>query len=207
MSISQVVNKHFKSASQNFKFENTFPNRPIVAYRRQKTIGDHLIRAKLHPPQRAGPRTRHESRGDKPGFKKCGRFGWGCEMCHYSEPSTSHRSTATGQIWPITCTDKFVLYDILCLKCHNEHPGKDDLYTGKTRDSMASRASAHRSDVRTHKNKAIAEHFNGPGHSMADMQFRPFEKINDEDETLLASRETHWIRIKKSYQVGINRQK
>ena len=72
---------------------------------------------------------------------------------------------------------------------------------------MASRASAHRSDVRTHKNKAIAEHFNGPGHSMADMQFLPFEKINGEDETLLASRETHWIRIKKSYQVGINRQK
>ena len=79
------------------------------------------------------------------------------------------------------------------MKCHSEHPGKDDLYTG--------------SDVRTKKNKAIAEHFNGPGHSLSDMLFLPFEKIKYEDETLLASRETFWIRTKKSYEVGINRQK
>ena len=51
MSISNIVNKHFKSATQNFKFKHAFPNRPIVAYRKQKTIGDHLIRSKLHPPQ------------------------------------------------------------------------------------------------------------------------------------------------------------
>lgn len=93
------------------------------------------------------------------------------------------------------------------MKCHSEHPGIDDLYTGKTTNSMASRASAHRSDVRTNKSKAIAEHFNGPGHSLSDMLFSPFEKIKNEDETLLASREAYWIHTKKSYEMGINRQK
>ena len=56
MSISHIVNKHYKAAAQNFKFQHTFPNKPMVAYRKQKTIGDNLIRAKLHPPQRVGIR-------------------------------------------------------------------------------------------------------------------------------------------------------
>ena len=193
MSISHIVNKHYKAAAQNFKFQHTFPNKPMVAYRKQKTIGDNLIRAKLHPPQRVGIRTRHESRGTKPGFKKCQRFGWGCELCHYTEPSTTHKSTATGEVFPITssitCTDDFILYDILCKKCTSEHPGENDLYTGKTTDSAASRSSSHRSDIRTGKKKAVPEHFNGTGHSISDMLFIPFEKIMNRDETLLASRE------------------
>ena len=61
--------------------------------------------------------------------------------------------------------------------------------------------------MRLAKNKAVAEHFNGPGHSMSDMRFLPFEKIPQKDETLLASREEYWIRKKQSYEKGINRQK
>ena len=170
-----------------------------------------MIRAKLHPIPRSGARTRHESRGSKPGFKKCQRFGWGCELCHYTEPSTTHKSTATGEVFPITssitCTDDFILYDIICKKCTSLHPGENDLYTGKTTDSAASRSSAHRSDVRTGKKKAVPEHFNGPGHSISDMLFVPFEKIMNKDETLLKSREEYWIRRKLSYEKGINRQK
>ena len=157
------------------------------------------------------PRPGASTRGPKPGFKKCMRFGWGCELCHYVVPSTTHKSTVTNEEFPInstiTCTDSFLIYDILCLKCHREHPGDKDLYTGKTTDTAASRLSAHRSDVRTKKNKAVAEHFNGPGHSMSDMRFLPFEKIYQQDETLLASREEFWIQKKQSYEKGINRQK
>ena len=72
---------------------------------------------------------------------------------------------------------------------------------------MAARSSAHRSDTRTEKNKAVAEHFNGPGHALSDMVFLPFEKVLNRDETLLASREEYWIRKKQSYEKGINRQK
>ena len=96
---------------------------------------------------------------------------------------------------------------MLCIKCNQEHPGDRDIYTGKTTDSAAKRFSSHRSDVRLQKNNAIGEHFNGPGHSMSDMKFLPFEKIPENDETLLASRETFWIRKKQSYERGINRQK
>ena len=57
------------------------------------------------------------------------------------------------------------------------------------------------------KINAIGEHFNGPEHFMSDMKFFPFKKIPENDETLLASRETFWIRKKQSYEKGINRQK
>ena len=61
--------------------------------------------------------------------------------------------------------------------------------------------------TRTGKKKAVPEHFNGPGHSISDMLFVPFEKIMNRDETLLKSREEYWIRRKLSYEKGINRQK
>ena len=139
------------------------------------------------------------------------RFGWGCELCHYVEPSNTHKSTVTNEVFPITsaitCTDSYILYDILCLKCNREHPGDQDLYTGKTTDTAASHLSSHRSDVRTQKINAIGEHFNGPGHSISDMRFLPFEKITQNDETLIGSREEFWIQKKQSYEKGINRQK
>ena len=72
---------------------------------------------------------------------------------------------------------------------------------------MAKRSSAHRSDTRTAKNKAVPEHFNGPGHSLSDMVFLPYEKIPNGDETLLASREEFWIKKKQAYEKGINRKK
>ena len=53
----------------------------------------------------------------------------------------------------------------------------------------------------------MPEHFNGPGHSLADMLFLPIEKVTNGDETLLASREEFWIRKKQSYEKGMNRQK
>ena len=81
------------------------------------------------------------------------------------------------------------------------------MYVGKTTDSISSRSSAHRSDTRTGKNKAISEHYNGPGHSLSDMVFLPFEKVLNRDETLVASREEYWIRKKQTYEKGINRQK
>ena len=64
-SVPQIMTKHFKVASENWKFQKTFKNKPIVAYRRQKTIGDYLVSAKLHPPQRSGAQTR----GQQPGLK------------------------------------------------------------------------------------------------------------------------------------------
>ena len=64
------------------------------------------------------------------------------------------------------------------------------------------------SDVSTGKIfKAVAQHFNQPGHKLSDMCFLPFETVNSNDPMVLASREAYWIEKKKTFEFGINRQK
>ena len=56
--IPQIVGTAYKSAAADPTFKKTFPEKPLVAYRKQKTIGDNLIRAVLHPKPRDGVKTR-----------------------------------------------------------------------------------------------------------------------------------------------------
>ena len=135
-------------------------------------------------------------------------------MCHYVTPSKTHTSGVTGETFPIkssiTCTTKNVIYDIWCDRCRNSaaaNPGADQ-YTGKTENTAAERFTGHRSDVNTGKLfKAVANHFNSPGHKLSHMRFLPFEVVHNGDPTLLASREQFWIDKKKTFEIGINRQK
>ena len=64
----------------------------------------------------------------------------------------------------------------------------------------------HKSVINTKKDKAVAAHFNQPGHSSSDLRFLPFEVVHG-DETLLSSREQYWIKKKRTFELGINRQK
>jgi len=152
----------------------------LIAFRKQKTVGDHLIRAILHPKPRGGVRTREP----KPGFRKCGRNGGsGCILCHYSTPSTTHMASATGETFPITSaitySTKNVIYDLWCNKCRNSamaNPGSEQ-YTGNTSGDGATRFSAHKSDVNNLRDKAVAQGFSQPGHSSADIRFLPFEVV------------------------------
>ena len=77
-----------------------------------------------------------------------------------------------------------------------------------SQNSAAVRFSGHKSDVNTGKiYKAVASHFNQPGHKTSDLRFLPFEIVKSNDATLLASREQYWIRKKQTFGVGLNRQK
>ena len=121
-----------------------------MAYRRQKTIGEHLIRAVLHPKPREGVRTREP----KPGFRKCGRgLRRGCGLCPYAVNSTTHMASATGEVFPITsvitCTTKNIIYDLWCEKCRwsaMANPGTDQ-YTGKSTNDGVTRFTGHKSNL------------------------------------------------------------
>ena len=123
-------------------------------------------------------------------------------------------SSATGETFPITsyitCTSSNIIYDLYCQKCRHSamaNPGSDQ-YTGKSRNSAAERFSGHKSDINTGKlYKAVASHFNQPGHKTSDLRILPFETVRGNDPFLLASREQYWIRKKKTFELGINRQK
>ena len=110
----------------------------------------------------------------------------------------------------ITCTTENVIYDLWCNKCRNSPSAKPgaDQYTGKTENMASNRFNSHKSDINTGKlSKAVTDHFHLPGHSISDMKFLPFEKVNSDDPTLLKSREEFWILRKENLQHGINHQK
>ena len=192
--IQKIVKTHYDAACKDPVFKENFPERPLVAYRKQKTIGDFIIRAKLHPM----PSNRMNLRGQQLGFKTCTRKdNWGCILCRNTTSSKTHKSSNTREVFgiksAITCRDEFVLYDIECKKCGEQ-------YVGKTTQSAVSRYSGHKSSVVTGKvEKSVGDHFNRPGHNVSDMIFTPFEKVWKKDETLLRSREEYWIEKKQTF--------
>ena len=52
------------------------------------------------------------------------------------------------------------------------------------------RCTEHRGAVRNHR---VGDHFNLPGHELADFNFLPFEKARSSDPFVLEARESYWI--------------
>ena len=81
-SLSAITQRHWRSmVSQDKLMEETFPEPPLIAYKRQKNIGDFLIRAKVTP------QVIHEKRKIR-GMKKCGKA---CHSCPYIKERKKHK--------------------------------------------------------------------------------------------------------------------
>lgn len=197
-SITAIVKKHYNMCKNDPDFENSFPETPIVGYRRSKNIGEYLTRAKLYPINSLELRRRA-------GFQKCSRMGQaGCLMCHYSVNTSQHKSAYDGKLYNIQsrikCTDTFLIYSIQCRKCPSIE------YVGQTTQTASTRFYNHRSDVTTKKlAKPVANHFNLPGHKLSDLVFLPFEKLRVKDKTMLDVRERYWISKKGTHKHGLNK--
>ena len=47
--------------------------------------------------------------------------------------------------------------------------------------------------VRNHWDTGVGDHFNLPGHELANFNFLPFEKVRSSDPFVLEARESYWI--------------
>ena len=178
----------------------------MVAHLRPANLRDFLVRAKLP----AVDRRQGASRGQQPGFKKCGKTR--CLCCVYSSNSGTHTSTLTNQTWPIkqriTCDDANVCYSITCSHGAGQCLRKPAQYVGKVGATRPcrNRCTEHRAAVTHHFDTGVGDHFNQPGHELADFNFLPFEKIRSSDPFVIEARESFWI---EKYGVlgegGINR--
>ena len=48
-SVSAITNKHWRTMTQDPLMKEIFPEPPLIAYKRQRNIGDKIIRAKVTP--------------------------------------------------------------------------------------------------------------------------------------------------------------
>ena len=68
-------------------------------------------------------------------------------------------------------------------------------YVGKVGATRACRVrcTEHRRAARNHFHTAVGDHFNLPGHEVADFNFLPYEKIRSPDPFIIEARKTFWI--------------
>ena len=131
-----------------------------MAYRRDKNIGDILIRSKL------------PSTSTQPGTTSCNHHK--CRTCSHINPSTTimnNDKTFTINA-SFTCSSSCLIYCISCRKCNQ-------LYIGETSRQLNNRFGEHLRNVEKkvhlmeiHKNDPdsnVSKHFNSADHSTNDM--------------------------------------
>ena len=194
-SIPKITRKHWRSmVPQENHLANVFPEAPLVAFRRQRNIREHIIKAKL------APNTNTRERRMLNRMKKCGK----CIVCSYvKEGNTIKSSNFTWKInKKVTCQNSNVIYLIQCNKeqCKQQYIG----FTTKVfRERMKQHLGYVRNKVLT---QATGTHFNLPGHSKNNMEFTIVEKVGSMDPLYGREREKLHIRKFNSFHDGINRE-
>ena len=195
-SVPRITNRHYRTMVQDPYMKEVFPAPPLICYRRQRNIRDHLIRAKVPPPAPARPKR------TLPGMKKCGK----CVNCPYIKTGSIVKSSAS--TYKLELKEKFDcntdnhIYLIECQVPRCNHIQ----YIGKTKDRVKDRFAAHRSDVNTQKNKSLPNHFNLPGHKVSDMKVTVIEKVYNKNPLFLREREKYYmIKYNTRHQNGLNK--
>ena len=171
----------------------------MIGFQRCKNMRDSLVRALV--PKPSGDRERRNTSG----FRHCNTKN--CLTCVYSDPANTHKSSATGETWPImskiSCKTQRVIYSCTCdlgNKSCPDHPQ----YIGKTARPAHVRFSEHRNSVKPGGSTTVGHHFTQPGHGIHDMVFLPFEKVASTDPFVLEVRESYWISKYNTVSQGLN---
>ena len=93
------------------------------------------------------------------------------------------------------CDDANVCYSITCSHGSGACLRKPAQYVGMVGPTRACRVrcTEHRGAVNHHWDTGVGEHFNLPGHDLADFNFLPFEKVRSGDPFVVETRESYWI--------------
>ena len=117
-SVTQIVQKHWRSMVTNPQMAEVFPAPPLIAYTRPKTLKDHLIRAKV-------PSSKRPKRMI-PGMHKCGKFS--CRICPYVSTGKIIKAKYTNAVVQLSksfdCQTTNVVYIVTCKKCKDQYIGQ-----------------------------------------------------------------------------------
>ena len=193
-SITNLMAKHWRSmVSRNKYLGDVFPSPPLTAYKRQPNIRSHLIRAAVAK----GP-GRYPQRNKK-SMTKCNEPN--CSACPYIKEGKEIK--INGVSWKINkqlnCKSYNVIYAIICKK-----DNCNKVYIGETKQMLKSRLAQHRGYVQNNI-EATGQHFNLPGHSLADLMVTVIEQVRKSDTLYRREREEYHIRRFNTLHNGINR--
>ena len=143
--IRNIIFRNFRMLLHDKDSSQVFKQLPVTAFRKDKNIANHLVRASQPTPP-----------GDAPGTFRCNRKV--CHTCPYVSDET-HISAPSGTFnirSRFTCTSQNIIYIIRCTNCNK-------LYIGESKRRLGDRIVEH---LRSVKNNSVgfpvAHHFNPP---------------------------------------------
>ena len=150
--VKSIILKNFKLLQNDSETGTIFSQPPLISFKRDKNIGNFLVRSSFQT-------------NDQSGTFKCARSR--CKTCPFihnvekiSGPKRSIKITDH-----FTCTSANVIYCITCTYCNK-------LYIGETGRRVGDRFREHLRDVERNDkdaSKPVARHFNLPNHSKQHM--------------------------------------
>ena len=150
--VKSIILKNFKLLQNDPDTGRIFSQPPLISFKRDKNIGNFLVRSAFQTSNQAGT------------FKwaraRCKTCPFICNVEKLSGPKRSINITDH-----FTCTSTNVIYCITCTLCKK-------LYIGETERRLGDRFREHLRDVeKDDKNasKPVARHFNLPNHSKQHM--------------------------------------
>ena len=166
--MSSVLRKHWSvMTDRDGRLKRVFPKPSMVAYKRGKSLRELLCRARM--PDVTVRRSKRQM--ERHGFSNCGQFL--CVLCPFAETAKTH--VVSGKTYRINglinCGSTGCVYKILCQKCY------DFVYFGETGRTLRTRFGEHKGDIENARSKPVSEHFNQPGHTLADVIFIGIEKV------------------------------
>ena len=142
--LPQVLKKHFYILQNDTRLKRIFPEVPLVAFRRTKTVRNAVVRSDIA----ATPSD--ATRGTVPCSKKCEK------TCHLICEGSTITNNKTGRVVKLEnacdCNTKDIVYAARCKVC-------DLIYIGETQDPLRTRFSKHRYDSKKRPdNCELAKH-------------------------------------------------
>jgi hypothetical protein len=196
-SISQIQSKHWRAMTSNDQYlAECFKKPPLIAYKKQRNLREHLIRATV-------PQNERQKRNVK-GMFKCGQQ---CTACPYIKEGKSIKLKKSQ--WNINrnlnCESRNIIYLIECQKerCINKEEYR---YIGETKRPLKYRLADHRGYVLNDKTaQATGAHFTSPGHSLADLWVTIIEQVKKRDDFYRKEREKYFIQKLNTMHSGLNK--
>ena len=202
--IKAAIDKHWNILKINEKMQEIFQEKPMMAYRRNRNLGDILGQKTIYN----GKVIRKDISKEKGNCGPClTRNDNLC--CKQIKKTTTFKSHITKKKYNIfhrvNCKSRYVIYLLECSICQKQ-------YVGKSEWPMNIRLNKHRNDVFRNDAIHVCQHFNQHGHNFnRDAKITIIEELKKKDQPIttmrkiLEQREDFWIiKLKTLHPQGFN---
>ena len=192
--IKDILNRIHLLLTPDKDHQNVFPHVPVVGFKRGKSLQDHLVRAKVSPPECEGL------------SKPCGKKR--CQVCKCIKEADTFSNADNTEVYKIRtrtldCDSSNIVYLVQCKTCNKQ-------YVGSTVTPFRLRYNNYKSCCKKHSQNisvpqmSFHDHFAQKDHNgMDDWSFKLIDHASDANS--LRRRESFWQhKLKTFHPLGLN---